>query len=54
MKLAGKVSSIDEANQWLGLATNIWNNTPQPDRGGRTAPEMMTERLKPRQPGESA
>jgi len=30
----GKVNSIDELNKWLGLAMNIWNNTPQPDRGG--------------------
>ena len=31
----GKVNSVEEINKWLGLAMNIWNNTPQPDRGGK-------------------
>jgi len=44
IKLVGKVSSVDEANRWLGLAINIWNNTPQPDRGGKSANDMMSER----------
>lgn len=39
----GKVNSIDELNKWLGLAMNIWNNTPQPDRGGKSAFEMGRE-----------
>jgi hypothetical protein len=30
-------------NEMLGLLTNIWNNTPQPDRGGRTANQMARE-----------
>jgi hypothetical protein len=47
IKLAGKIASVDEANKWLGLAINIWNNTPQPDRGGRTANEMMAEFPRP-------
>ena len=38
----GSLSDIDELNQWLGLANNIWNATPQPDRGGRTALEMAS------------
>ncbi len=32
VKRVGKINSIDELNKWLGLAMNIWNNTPQPDR----------------------
>ena len=32
--------SIEELNKWLPLAVNIWNNTPQPDRGGKTALEQ--------------
>jgi len=24
----GSVNSVDEVNKWLGLAMNIWNNTP--------------------------
>jgi len=36
----GNLSNIDELNQWLGLANNIWNTTPQPDRGGRTPYEL--------------
>jgi hypothetical protein len=36
----GKVNSIDELNKWLGLAMNIWNNTPQPDRGGKSPFEI--------------
>jgi len=29
-----------EVSELPGLLTNIWNNTPQPDRGGRTANQM--------------
>ena len=36
----GSLSDIDELNRWLGLANNIWNATPQPDKGGRTPREM--------------
>ena len=36
----GNLSNIDELNQWLGLANNIWNTTPQRDRGGRTPYEL--------------
>jgi len=39
----GKVNSIDELNKWLGLAMNIWNNTPQPDRGGKSPFEISRE-----------
>jgi hypothetical protein len=37
------VKDVDELNRWLGLATNIWNNTPQPDRGGKTALQLASE-----------
>jgi hypothetical protein len=33
----GPVTNLDDVNVWLALANNIWNTTPQPDRGGRTA-----------------
>lgn len=46
MKWVGDVPSIDEMNRWLGLAMNIWNTTPQPDRGGRTADEIFEEQKK--------
>jgi hypothetical protein len=39
----GKVNSIEELNKWLGLAMNIWNNTPQPDRGGKSPFEISRE-----------
>ncbi|MFH0914500.1 MAG: hypothetical protein V1849_04325 [Chloroflexota bacterium] len=37
VKRAGEVPSLDDLNRWLALAMNIWNSTPQPDCGGRTA-----------------
>ena len=39
----GRVNSVDEINKWLGLAMNIWNNTPQPDRGGKSPFEISQE-----------
>jgi hypothetical protein len=39
----GPVASIDELNKWIALATNIWNNVPQPDRGNRSANEIQEE-----------
>ena len=39
----GKVSSVDKINKWLGLAMNIWNNTPQPDRGNKSPFEIGQE-----------
>ena len=54
---AGGFESVDDANKWLALATNIWNNTPQPDRGGKSARQMLLEsghyRRKPSPPGDS-
>ncbi len=43
VKRVGKVDSIDELNKWLGLSMNIWNNTPQPDRGGKSPFEINRE-----------
>jgi len=39
----GEVESVEEINKWLGLAINIWNNTPQPDRGGKSPFEINRE-----------
>ena len=39
----GEVNSVEETNKWLGLAMNIWNNTPQPDRGGKSPSEINRE-----------
>ena len=39
----GEVKSVEEVNKWLGLAMNIWNNTPQPDRGGKSPFEIVQE-----------
>lgn len=36
------VQDVAELNQWLALAQNIWNTTPQPDRAGRTAYELAS------------
>jgi len=40
IELAGPVDDVQDFNRWLDLAGNIWNATPQPDRGGRTAYEL--------------
>jgi len=45
VKWVGKVASLDDLNRWLALAMNIWNATPQPDRGGKTAYELSREEL---------
>ena len=39
----GEVNSVEETNRWLGLAMNIWNNTPQPDRGGKLPSEIKRD-----------
>jgi hypothetical protein len=43
INLVGNVNSVDEINKWLGLAMNIWNNTPQPDRGGKSPFEITRD-----------
>jgi hypothetical protein len=40
---AENFDSIEEANKWLALAMNIWNNTPQPDRGGKSANQLIRQ-----------
>jgi hypothetical protein len=37
----GGASSKEELQEALDLASNIWNNTPQPDRGGRTPNQLL-------------
>jgi len=39
----GNFNSIKEINKWLALTTNIWNNTPQPDRGGKSANQLIRQ-----------
>lgn len=36
----------EDLGGWLGLLMNIWNTTPQPDRGGKSAVQM-TSNLSP-------
>jgi len=43
IKRVGEIESVEAANKWIGLAMNIWNNTPQPDRGGRSPYEIGHE-----------
>jgi len=43
IKQAGPISSAAELNKWLGLLMNIWNNTPQPDRGGKSAYDLAKD-----------
>ena len=43
IKRVGVVESVEAANKWIGLAMNIWNNTPQPDRGGKSPLEISRE-----------
>jgi hypothetical protein len=31
---------VEDVNKWMSLAINIWNTTPQPDRGGQSAAEL--------------
>ena len=44
VKMVREVPSLDDLNRWIALAMNIWNATPQPERGGKTAYEMGDER----------
>ena len=39
----GEVESLEAINTWIGLAMNIWNNTPQPDRGGKSPFEISRD-----------
>lgn len=46
--LAGPSDTIEDLDRWLQLAMNIWNATPQPDRGGQSAYELArpSERMR--------
>jgi len=39
--LAGELASEDDLRELMGLANNIWNNTPQPDRGGLSPNQIV-------------
>jgi len=41
--LVGDINDVHELNQWMALAQNIWNATPEPDRGGRSAYELASQ-----------
>lgn len=41
LKKLDREEPIETFQAMLDLATNIWNNTPQPNRGGKSANEMM-------------
>jgi hypothetical protein len=43
VKGVGKPASLEDFNRWIGLATNIWNNVPQPDRSNKSAVEIFDE-----------
>jgi hypothetical protein len=47
---AGAFLAADEAEmqEWTDLLTNIWNTTPQPDRGGLTALELFRQGRRPK------
>ena len=36
-------ADIDDAQLWTDHASDIWNNTPQPDRGGKSAAQLVEE-----------
>ena len=44
------LATIEEAQQLADLATDIWNNTPQPDRGGKSAFELARMGRRARRP----
>ncbi len=39
----GPGETIEQAQQWVELMQEIWNRVPQPDRGGKTAYELLAE-----------
>jgi len=44
VELVGNANSIEDLDRWLQLAMNIWNTTPQPDRGGHSPYELSRRR----------
>jgi hypothetical protein len=47
---SSELATIEEAQQLADLAINIWNNTPQPDRGGKSAYELAKVGRRARRP----
>jgi hypothetical protein len=43
LERVSEFSSEEEMQELAGLLSNVWNNTPQPDRGGKTANQMARE-----------
>jgi hypothetical protein len=43
----GEVADIAAMNSWVALARNVWNSTPQPDRGGKTPNQLGRELGRP-------
>ncbi|MHB8630454.1 MAG: hypothetical protein ACYC9W_00815 [Candidatus Limnocylindria bacterium] len=41
--LVGPFDNVEDLGRWMQLAMNIWNATPQPDRGGKTAYELARQ-----------
>lgn len=46
----GDTASVEDLDRWLQLAMNIWNTTPQPDRGGKSAYELLRRQADQEQP----
>lgn len=42
----GNAESVEDLNHWLQLGMNIWNTTPQPDRGGKSGYELSRTRAR--------
>jgi hypothetical protein len=36
-------TDIDETQLWTDHASDVWNNTPQPERGGKSAAQLVEE-----------
>jgi hypothetical protein len=49
-----KHASIEDVNKWLALGSNIWNNAPQPDRGNKSANEIIAEYTETQDKSESS
>lgn len=43
MRRVGRVGDVDDLTRWLALANNIWNATPQPNRRGESAYELIVQ-----------
>jgi len=43
VRRVGDADSVEDIDRWLQLAMNIWNNTSQPDRGGKSPNELLRQ-----------